>query len=176
MSLEFVSANCGRKICHFCHYFFSQSHIMSQPRGPTLRVRFESSQSWYPLSLIYWNFQPQYCHLDWGHPIIHWVYHVRKSWQSECRSSWSVWVLLKISSNASLIKSLFVLHIRKRIEPLFLSILFCNPDQQHRLHFFLPSFFISTVVWLFNHCWLRIFGFLRVFQSSFLLHHAPRFL
>ena len=57
----------------------------------------------------------------------------------------------------------------------FLSILFCNPDQQHRLHFFLPSFFISTVVWLFYHCWLRIFGFLRVFQSSFLLHHAPRF-
>ena len=120
MSLKFVSANCGQKICHFCHYFFSQSHIMSQPRGPTLRVRFEqSSQSWYPLSLIYWNFQPQYCHLDWGHPIIHWVYHVRKSWQSECRSSWSVWVLLKISSNASLIKSLFVLHIRKRIAPLF---------------------------------------------------------
>ena len=120
MSLKFVSANCGRKICHFCHYFFSQSHIMSQPRGPTLRVRFEqSSQSWYPLSLIYWNFQPQYCHLDWGYPIIHWVYHVRKSWQSECRSSWSVWVLLKISSNASLIKSLFVLHIRKRIAPLF---------------------------------------------------------
>ena len=58
------------------------------------------------------------------------------------------------------------------IEIFFTTTYICNPDQC--LHFF-SSFFISTVVWLFYHCWLRVFWFSPCFFSPlfcYITHHV----